>query len=41
VEILMPGERGARTAEERRRHGVVVPQAVYNELANFEGPPDR
>jgi LDH2 family malate/lactate/ureidoglycolate dehydrogenase len=41
MEILLPGERGARAARERRRGGVVLSQAVYEELASFEDPPER
>lgn len=32
VEILMPGERGARVYEQRSRDGVPVPRALYDEL---------
>jgi LDH2 family malate/lactate/ureidoglycolate dehydrogenase len=32
TEILMPGERGSRTAERRRRDGIPVPLAVRDEL---------
>ena len=32
TEILLPGERGARSAEKRRRDGIPLPQPVYNEL---------
>jgi ureidoglycolate dehydrogenase (NAD+) len=39
MEILMPGERGARTALERRREGVVLPQSVYKELASLGTAP--
>ena len=31
-EILMPGERGARTFEQRMRDGVPLPRAVHDEL---------
>jgi LDH2 family malate/lactate/ureidoglycolate dehydrogenase len=32
MEILLPGERGARSAQERRRDGIRLPKAVYEEL---------
>ena len=32
MEILLPGERGGRAAEKRRREGIPLPQPVYNEL---------
>jgi ureidoglycolate dehydrogenase (NAD+) len=32
AEILMPGERGARTAERRRRDGIPIARAVHDEL---------
>ena len=35
MEILLPGERGARSANERRRDGVPVPDAVLDELRNL------
>jgi len=35
MEILLPGERGARIAEQRRRDGVPVPDAVLEELRNL------
>jgi LDH2 family malate/lactate/ureidoglycolate dehydrogenase len=31
-EILMPGERGRRTLEERTREGIPIPRAVHDEL---------
>jgi len=36
-EILMPGERGARTREERARDGIPLPAAVLGELATLAG----
>jgi ureidoglycolate dehydrogenase (NAD+) len=32
MEILLPGERGARTARQRGREGIALPNAVYEEL---------
>jgi ureidoglycolate dehydrogenase (NAD+) len=32
VEILMPGERGQRTLERRRREGIPIPRPIYDEL---------
>jgi ureidoglycolate dehydrogenase (NAD+) len=32
MEILLPGERGARTAQQRRREGINLPEALYEEL---------
>ena len=32
AEILLPGERGDRAAEKRRREGIPLPAAVYEEL---------
>jgi LDH2 family malate/lactate/ureidoglycolate dehydrogenase len=32
MQILLPGERGGRTAQERRRDGIPLPNAVYEEL---------
>lgn len=32
VEILMPGERGHRTLERRRREGIPIPRPIYDEL---------
>jgi LDH2 family malate/lactate/ureidoglycolate dehydrogenase len=32
MEILLPGERGSRTAQQRRRDGIPLPNAVYQEL---------
>jgi ureidoglycolate dehydrogenase (NAD+) len=32
MEILLPGERGARTAQQRRREGIKLPKALYEEL---------
>ena len=31
-EILMPGERGSRSLEARRRDGIPIPRAIFNEL---------
>jgi len=39
MEILIPGERGARTAEQRRRDGIPVPDAVLEELRNLMEEP--
>ena len=39
MEILLPGERGARSANERRRDGVPVPDAVLDELRNLMEEP--
>src|SRR5262249_41304911 len=39
MEILLPGERGARTAEERHRDGIPVPDAVIDELRNLMEEP--
>ena len=39
MEILLPGERGARTAGQRRRDGVPVPDAVLEELRNLMEEP--
>lgn len=39
MEILLPGERGARTAEERRRGGIPVPDAVLEELRTLTEEP--
>jgi LDH2 family malate/lactate/ureidoglycolate dehydrogenase len=32
MEILLPGERGGRTAQQRRRDGIPLPKTVYEEL---------
>jgi len=32
LEILMPGERGARTLEQRTREGIPLPRAIVDEL---------
>jgi LDH2 family malate/lactate/ureidoglycolate dehydrogenase len=32
MQILLPGERGGRTAQERRRDGIPLPSGVYEEL---------
>jgi LDH2 family malate/lactate/ureidoglycolate dehydrogenase len=32
MEILLPGERGSRTAQQRRRDGIPLPKPVYEEL---------
>jgi LDH2 family malate/lactate/ureidoglycolate dehydrogenase len=34
VEILMPGERGSRTLAERRREGIPIPRAIFDDLAS-------
>jgi LDH2 family malate/lactate/ureidoglycolate dehydrogenase len=39
MEILLPGERGARTAGQRRRDGIPVPDAVLEELRNLMEEP--
>jgi LDH2 family malate/lactate/ureidoglycolate dehydrogenase len=39
MEILLPGERGARAAEQRRRDGIPVPDAVLEELRNLMKEP--
>ena len=39
MEILLPGERGARADEERRRDGIPVPEAVLEELRNLMEEP--
>jgi LDH2 family malate/lactate/ureidoglycolate dehydrogenase len=31
-EILMPGERGRRTLEQRAREGIPIPRVVHDEL---------
>lgn len=36
-EILMPGERGRRTAERRAREGIAIPRAVRDELQALAG----
>jgi len=39
MEILLPGERGARAAEQRRRDGIPVPDAVLQELRHLMEEP--
>jgi LDH2 family malate/lactate/ureidoglycolate dehydrogenase len=39
MEILLPGERGTRTAQERRRDGMVLPQSLYTELSGLAAAP--
>jgi len=39
MEILLPGERGARAAEQRRRDGIPVPDAVLEELRHLMEEP--
>lgn len=39
LEILLPGERGARAAEQRRRDGIPVPDAVLEELRHLMEEP--
>jgi LDH2 family malate/lactate/ureidoglycolate dehydrogenase len=39
MEILLPGERGARAAEERRRDGIPVPDAALEELRHLMEEP--
>lgn len=39
IEILLPGERGARAAEQRRRDGIPVPDAVLEELRHLMEEP--
>jgi len=36
-EILMPGERGDRTFERRRREGIPIPRAITDELRALAG----
>jgi LDH2 family malate/lactate/ureidoglycolate dehydrogenase len=37
MEVLMPGERGARTLAERQRHGIPLPHAIVEELRGVAG----
>jgi LDH2 family malate/lactate/ureidoglycolate dehydrogenase len=39
MEILLPGERGTRAADERRRDGIPMPDAVLEELRNLMEEP--
>jgi len=39
MEILLPGERGARASEQRRRDGIPVPDAVLEELRHLMEEP--
>lgn len=39
MELLLPGERGARTAARRRRDGISLPAAVHEELCGLAPPP--
>jgi LDH2 family malate/lactate/ureidoglycolate dehydrogenase len=39
MEILLPGERGARGAQQRRREGVDLPKTVYEELRGLMEEP--
>jgi LDH2 family malate/lactate/ureidoglycolate dehydrogenase len=39
MEILLPGERGARTAQQRRREGIALPKAIYEELRGLMEEP--
>ena len=38
MEILLPGERGARNAERRRREGIPLPKSVYEALRRLLEP---
>lgn len=38
MEILLPGERGARSAERRRQEGIPLPKSVYEELRRLLEP---
>jgi ureidoglycolate dehydrogenase (NAD+) len=39
MEILLPGERGARAAQQRLRDGIPLPQAVHEELRGLMEEP--
>jgi ureidoglycolate dehydrogenase (NAD+) len=39
MEVLLPGERGTRAADERRRDGIPMPDAVLEELRNLMEEP--
>jgi LDH2 family malate/lactate/ureidoglycolate dehydrogenase len=39
MEILLPGERGARTAQQRRREGIALPKALHEELRGLMEEP--
>jgi ureidoglycolate dehydrogenase (NAD+) len=39
MEILLPGERGARTSQQRRREGIALPKEVYEELRRLMEEP--
>jgi ureidoglycolate dehydrogenase (NAD+) len=39
MEILLPGERGARTAQQRHREGIALPKAVYEDLRGLMEEP--
>ena len=39
MEILLPGERGARAAQQRRREGIPLPKAVHEELLGLMAEP--
>jgi LDH2 family malate/lactate/ureidoglycolate dehydrogenase len=39
MEILLPGERGARAAQQRLREGISLPQAAYDELRGLMEEP--
>jgi ureidoglycolate dehydrogenase (NAD+) len=39
MEILLPGERGACTAQQRRRDGIALPKPVYEELRGLMEEP--
>jgi ureidoglycolate dehydrogenase (NAD+) len=41
MEILLPGERGARSAERRRREGISLPSSVYRELRRMLEPSEE
>ncbi len=36
-EILLPGDRGRRTAEERRRNGIPIPPRIWDQLGDVAG----
>jgi LDH2 family malate/lactate/ureidoglycolate dehydrogenase len=39
IEILLPGERGARSAQRHRREGIALPKTVYEELRGLMEEP--
>jgi len=40
MEILLPGERGARSADKRRREGIALPKSIYEELKALAEEPE-